>query len=313
MKKLALLAALAGSLLAAPSAGAITFGTYDGNKHPEVGALFADYDPGSPGLDLLCSGTLISRYQFLTASHCTVFLPDVGVGPHDVYVSFDPSPLKADGTLDPATNLVRGTYHTHPGYGPGGGGDPHDIAVVTLDSRQSATPARLPTLNQLNQIDLKSKRFTAVGYGDRREAEVRRQQGPLLRRRAPLRHAELQHAHQGVAEARHEPVARRRRHVLRRLGRPALPRRRSERDEPARGAHGDRRFALPLDRRRLPGGHRLRARLPTAVRDIALAPLYPPHLDRARRGGSGALHLQSALAGLNSRSRGFGLGVSTPD
>ena len=171
MKKLALLAALAGSLLAAPSAGAITFGTFDGNKHPEVGALFADYDPGSPGLDLLCSGTLISRYQFLTASHCTVFLPDVGVGPHDVYVSFDPSPLKADGTLDPAANLVRGTYHTHPGYAPGGGGDPHDIAVVTLDARQSATPARLPTLNQLNQIDLKSKRFTAVGYGDRREAK----------------------------------------------------------------------------------------------------------------------------------------------
>src|SRR3954447_20694988 len=33
---------------------------------------------------------------------------------------------------------------------------------------------------------------------------------------------------------------------------------------------------------------------------------------RARRGGSGALHPQSALAGLNSRSRGLALGVSTP-
>jgi hypothetical protein len=169
MKKLVLLAAVAGSLLAAPSAGAITFGTYDGNKHPEVGALFADYDPGSPGLDLLCSGTLISRNDFLTASHCTVFLPDVGVGSHDVYVSFDPSPLKADGTLKPTTNLVRGTYHTHPDYGQGG--DPHDIAVVTLDQNQSATPARLPTLNQLAKMDLRDRRFTAVGYGDRRESK----------------------------------------------------------------------------------------------------------------------------------------------
>ena len=34
--------------------------------------------------------------------------------------------------------------------------------------------------------------------------------------------------------------------------------------------------------------------------------------DRARRGGSGALHPQSALAGLNSRSRSLALGASTP-
>ena len=170
MKKLVLLAALAGALVFAPSAGAITFGTYDGNKHPEVGALFADWDPDSPGLDLLCTGTLISANDFLTASHCTVFLPDVGVAPHDVYVTFDPSPLKADGTLKSTTKLVRGTYHTHPNYG-GGASDPHDIAVVVLDQNQSATPARLPTLNQLGSMNLKSRRFTAVGYGDRRESK----------------------------------------------------------------------------------------------------------------------------------------------
>jgi hypothetical protein len=175
MKKLVLLAAVATSLVAAPAAGAITFGEPDGNRHPNVGALFADWDPDSPGLDLLCTGTLISREDFLTASHCTVFLPDVGVGPHDVYVTFDPDPLNANGTLRSTTKLLRGTYHTHPEYGVGG--DPHDIAVVVLDRATTKTPARLPTLNQLDSMNLKSQRFTAVGYGDRRESKQKGNNG----------------------------------------------------------------------------------------------------------------------------------------
>ena len=119
MHKLVLLAALAASVVFAPSAGAITFGQPDGNKHPSVGALFADYDPNSPGQDLLCSGALISRDDFLTASHCTEFLPGLGIGPHDVYVTFDPVPLKADGTIKPTTQLLPATYHTHPSTGSG--------------------------------------------------------------------------------------------------------------------------------------------------------------------------------------------------
>jgi trypsin len=171
MKKLALLATVVASLALPPSAGAITSGQPDGNRHPSVGALFADYDPDSPGQDLLCTGTLISRDDFLTASHCTEFLPGIGVGPHDVYVSFDPVPLKADGTIKPTTQLLRGTYYTHPQYGQGG--DPHDIAVVTLDNPTTKTPARLPTLNQLDGMSLKNQRFTAVGYGARREIKAK--------------------------------------------------------------------------------------------------------------------------------------------
>jgi hypothetical protein len=155
MKKLVLLAAVAASLVFAPSAGAITFGQLDGNRHPSVGVLFADWDPDSPGLDLLCTGTLISPEDFLTASHCTEFLPSVGVDPDEILVTFSPDPLNADGTLRSTTKLLPATYHTHPDYGVGG--DPHDIAVVVLDSPYTkATPARLPRLNQLDSMKLKT-------------------------------------------------------------------------------------------------------------------------------------------------------------
>jgi hypothetical protein len=171
MRKLLLPLALCVALLTAAPAGAITFGQLDGNRHPNVGALFADYDPEVPGQDLLCSGTLISPTVFLTASHCTGFLPEVGVEPDDVFVSFDPEPTTEDGAAKPTATLLPGTAHTHPEWGVNGGGsDPHDVAVVVLDQPYTkAAPARLPTLNFLNTINLRSQRFTAVGYGTVRE------------------------------------------------------------------------------------------------------------------------------------------------
>jgi hypothetical protein len=173
MRKLVLLLTLAATFASAAPAGAITFGALDGNRHPYVGALIADYDPTVPGQDLLCSGTLISPTVFLTASHCTEFLPSVGVDPDEVFVSFDPEPSDADGAALPTATLLPATYHTHPEYGysgPGGNSDPHDIAAVVLDTPYTgATPARLPTASYLNTLDLKSQRFTAVGYGTVRE------------------------------------------------------------------------------------------------------------------------------------------------
>ncbi|MGH3007688.1 MAG: S1 family peptidase, partial [Gaiellaceae bacterium] len=68
---LVLIAALVAALaLAAGPAGAITFGKPDGNLHPNVGALLTDWDEESPGLDILCSGTLIAPSVFQTAAHC---------------------------------------------------------------------------------------------------------------------------------------------------------------------------------------------------------------------------------------------------
>lgn len=169
MRRLLLAAAVlaAAAFLAVP-AGAITGGTIDGTAHPEVGAMLADF---GDGLQILCTGTLISRRVFLSAGHCTDYLRSVGIAPHDVYVTFDPS-------WDPAHpgTALRGTYAQDPEYGYSGHGgmsDPHDIAVVVLDNAVSITPARLPVSGLLNRLPLKTARFTAAGYGTVRDIKTK--------------------------------------------------------------------------------------------------------------------------------------------
>jgi Trypsin len=152
-------------------AGAITFGQPDGNRHPNVGALLADYDPGSPGPDILCTGTLIAADVFLTAGHCTSFLEEIGIS--DVWVTF--VPVYDEEAAAPA-DIISGSFVTHPDFGfsgPGGASDPHDLAVVLLDSPASAAPAVLPAEDVLDQLkashDLTNAAFTPVGYGTVRE------------------------------------------------------------------------------------------------------------------------------------------------
>jgi hypothetical protein len=152
-------------------AGAITFGQPDGNRHPNVGALLADFDPDSPGPEILCSGTLIAADVFLTAGHCTSFLEAVGIS--DVSVTFAPE-YDEDAVAPPGT--FPGSYVTHPDFGfsgPGGASDPHDLAVVLLDSAPGLVPAELPTERLLDELKagqgLKDATFTPVGYGAVRE------------------------------------------------------------------------------------------------------------------------------------------------
>ena len=146
-------------------AGAITFGTVDGTRHPEVGAMLVRYPDGA--FDLYCSGTLVSSTVFLTAAHCVEGLDEVGVGRHDVYVTFDPA-------WDPAKSQVRrGTYYADPLYGQAQD-DPHDIAVIVLDRAVSGVaPATLPKAHELDQLaaahQLADQVFTAVGYGTERD------------------------------------------------------------------------------------------------------------------------------------------------
>jgi Trypsin len=150
MRKLVAGIVVLASLIAAAPAGAITNGAPDGNRHPEVGALLAQ-QAFSDGTWAECSGTLISPTVFLTAAHC-----DEGVS--QVNVTFDSSYTSPTGATFP------GTWHADPAYSKSQS-DPHDIAVVVLDSPVAGiSPARLPAANSLAGLG-KNPKFTSAGYG----------------------------------------------------------------------------------------------------------------------------------------------------
>jgi hypothetical protein len=146
---LAAIALLAALMLVVP-ARAITYGTPDGNGHPEVGALLAP-QAYSDGTWAACSGTLIAPTVFLTAAHC-----DLGVD--RVAVTFD-------SVYDPATGTEYwGTWHADPAYTQAQN-DPHDLAVVVLDQAVTGiAPAQLPAAGSLDGLAV-GTRFTSVGYG----------------------------------------------------------------------------------------------------------------------------------------------------
>ncbi len=131
--------ALAVGLLATGPAGAIVNGQLDGSLHPEVGALVAEYRQAGQK-EVLCSGSLTAPTVYLTAAHCTAFLASLGIT--DVWVSFD-------SRFTSSSTLIHGSYVTDPAYnayaGAGGSSDPHDLAVVLLDTAATGiTPVRLP-------------------------------------------------------------------------------------------------------------------------------------------------------------------------
>lgn len=149
---------LAAALLSAPSAIAITYGVPDGNGHPGVGALVAEFDGQK---EAICSGTLISPNVFLTAAHCTAALESWGIS--DVWVTFDPVVDSEHGTF------VHGEMSTNPGYNHRQS-DTGDIAVILLDVPQYGRPiAQLPTAGQFDLMaakgGLRGQTFRAVGYG----------------------------------------------------------------------------------------------------------------------------------------------------
>lgn len=137
------------SLVTATTAAAITNGTADGNRHPNVGGLVSPTQY-SDGTWVYCSGTLISPTVFVTAAHC-------GEDGERVAVTFDPDYVDGD-------KLYYGTFYSDPAY-PGNSSDSHDIAVVVFAKEiRDITPALLPEADSLSGLS-GSQTFTSVGYG----------------------------------------------------------------------------------------------------------------------------------------------------
>jgi hypothetical protein len=149
VRRLIAVTALLSALAAVPPAAAITNGTPDNQRHPNVGGLVSptQYPDGTW---LYCSGTLISPTAFLTAAHCAEDGERVGV-------TFDTAYEAGD-------KVYYGTFAADPLYSQVQS-DPHDIAVVVLDKPiRGITPAPLPEAGSLSSLS-GSQTFTSVGYG----------------------------------------------------------------------------------------------------------------------------------------------------
>lgn len=172
MRRILCALAIAAGLTAA--AGAITYGTPDGNAHPNVGLFIAKI---GNAYYALCSGTLVAERVFLTAGHCTDALRQFG---GDAFVTFTPAPPYS------VASFLPGTAYTHPDYGTSFP-NTADIGVIVLE--QSVTgilPARIPGAGYLDGLSthrgLSDAYFTHVGYGTqsvrpRYVSEVVRYQG----------------------------------------------------------------------------------------------------------------------------------------
>jgi secreted trypsin-like serine protease len=144
-----LLATVLAVLVPALPATAITGGVPDGTAHPSVGGLVSPTQY-SDGTWLYCSGTLISSRVFLTAAHCGEDEERVGVTFDTAYQAGDP--------------VHYGTFQADPLYGHRQN-DPHDIAVVVLDSAvRDLTPSLLPEAGSLSSLSA-GQPITSVGYG----------------------------------------------------------------------------------------------------------------------------------------------------
>jgi secreted trypsin-like serine protease len=148
-------------LLASGVAGAITYGQPDDDRHPYVGALVGSVQvDGQEVKFVLCSGTLISSTEFLTAAHCVVDNEQYGISIEGV--TFDP-------TFDQDSPLITGTVHAHPLFEREAAYF-HDIAVITLNRPvRDVGYGKLPRAQLLDRLNregaLEQKKFTSVGYG----------------------------------------------------------------------------------------------------------------------------------------------------
>jgi secreted trypsin-like serine protease len=162
---IAVVCAIAGSV--SGSASAITFGEADRERHPQVGALVADWNEDSPGPDQFCSGTLVDETLFLTAAHCMAGWAE----DQEFWVSFEE--VYDEDAASPSGLHEVVDFTLHEGFGHDMA-DLHDLAIVELATAPDVEPADLPELglfDSFSQQELRDLTFTTVGYGLVRESK----------------------------------------------------------------------------------------------------------------------------------------------
>jgi secreted trypsin-like serine protease len=170
MKKSKLFASLAAALAVSAvgvSAGAITNGELDGDRHPQVVLVLMDVD-GAPSSR--CSGTLIDATHVLTAGHCTSNYPDAGevtgmrvFTESDVQNGQNDYPYAGPNSVEAVRWAAHPDYEKAPFYF-------NDVGMIELAEPVVLDAyASLPAIDSLDQLARKrgktDQTFTAVGYG----------------------------------------------------------------------------------------------------------------------------------------------------
>lgn len=164
---------LLAALISTTSVLAAWGGEPDGNQHPMVGALFADFNGNGSieGFELVCSGSYAGPSAdgvydvFLTAAHCVA--PAVEFGFTQAYVSFDNEVLNANG---PANVIPSVGFDWDRRFGHDQG-NLYDLGVILLPagSVTGITPVQLPPEGYLDDLKsagiLKDTAIELVGYG----------------------------------------------------------------------------------------------------------------------------------------------------
>lgn len=161
-------------LVPAPVIG-VWGGRLDGNQHPMVGGLYADFngDGEIAWNEVYCTGSYAGPSNdansevFLTAAHCLALAAARGI--NTFWVSFDPDPQEGDGFPEGLIQAVG--FAWDPRYGNGFWGHPYDSAVVLLPagSVTGISPVRLPPAGYLDELKrsgaLQHSQIELVGYG----------------------------------------------------------------------------------------------------------------------------------------------------
>jgi hypothetical protein len=175
MRKIVLILAAAALFLSASTqAFAAWGGELDGNDHPMVGAMYADFD-GSGTItwdELVCSGSYAGPSVdgqfdiYLTAAHCVEW---VGPGGFDtLYVSFDTNPQDNGGIPEGLIASNDWTWDSRFGHDMG---NLYDSGLILLPagSVQGIDPVELPSAGLLDQMkedkQLIHSLMDLVGYG----------------------------------------------------------------------------------------------------------------------------------------------------